>query len=195
VPIGYSGAQALRSGAHLIVTTRFPRDCAIATRRSRLRAWKDRVEVFGSTSHTPSVEAFCRRCWRRATASISSSQRVPDRRRPPDFYAHMMERENGRVLRGEAGTRYGGGAAGLVKTCGPQAPPMRRGCRRWRWCGRQPGQVDSFPGSARSGFTAVDLRGAQLVALLLHEVSSVELLEVHLVNAVAPFIITPASSR
>jgi hypothetical protein len=35
----------------------------------------------------------------------------------------------------------------------------------------------------------IDLRGRNSWRLLLHEVSSVELLEVQLVNAVAPFII------
>jgi NAD(P)-dependent dehydrogenase (short-subunit alcohol dehydrogenase family) len=51
------------------------------------------------------------------------------------------------------------------------------------------GQVDLFPrGSLDQDLQQVDLRGRNSWRLLLHEVSSVELLEVHLVNAVAPFI-------
>jgi len=51
------------------------------------------------------------------------------------------------------------------------------------------GQVDLFPrGQLDQDLQQIDLRGRNSWRLLLHEVSSVELLEVHLVNAVAPFI-------
>jgi NAD(P)-dependent dehydrogenase (short-subunit alcohol dehydrogenase family) len=54
----------------------------------------------------------------------------------------------------------------------------------------RPGQVDLFPaGQLDQDLQQIDLRGRNSWRLLLHEVSSVELLEVHLVNAVAPFII------
>src|SRR4030095_14203322 len=53
----------------------------------------------------------------------------------------------------------------------------------------RPGQVDLFPaGQLDPDLQQIDLRGRNSWRLLLHEVSSVELLEVHLVNAVAPFI-------
>ena len=53
-----------------------------------------------------------------------------------------------------------------------------------------PGQVDLFPrGQLDQDLQQIDLRGRNSWRLLLHEVSSVELLEVHLVNAIAPFII------
>jgi len=51
-------------------------------------------------------------------------------------------------------------------------------------------QRDLFPrGQIDQDLQQIDLRGRNSWRLLLHEVSSVELLEVHLVNAVAPFII------
>jgi NAD(P)-dependent dehydrogenase (short-subunit alcohol dehydrogenase family) len=51
------------------------------------------------------------------------------------------------------------------------------------------GQVELFPaGQLDQDLQQIDLRGRNSWRLLLHEVSSVELLEVHLVNAVAPFI-------
>jgi NAD(P)-dependent dehydrogenase (short-subunit alcohol dehydrogenase family) len=53
----------------------------------------------------------------------------------------------------------------------------------------EPGRVDLFPrGPLDQDLQQIDLRGRNSWRLLLHEVSSVELLEVHLVNAVAPFI-------
>ncbi|MEP6574542.1 MAG: oxidoreductase, partial [Gemmatimonadota bacterium] len=62
VKIGYqAGIKLLRSGAHLIVTTRFPRDSASRyAREPDFAEWGHRLEIFGlDLRHTPSVEAFC----------------------------------------------------------------------------------------------------------------------------------------
>src|SRR6188508_543918 len=62
VKIGYqAGIKLLRAGAHLIVTTRFPRDSAARyAKEPDFEQWKDRLEIFGlDLRHTPSVEAFC----------------------------------------------------------------------------------------------------------------------------------------
>src|SRR5881394_2266094 len=62
VKIGYqAGIKLLRAGAHLIVTTRFPRDSAARyAREPDFAAWGHRLEIFGlDLRHTPSVEAFC----------------------------------------------------------------------------------------------------------------------------------------
>jgi len=198
VKIGYqAGLKLLRSGAHLIVTTRFPRDCAIRySQEPDFEAWKDRVEVFGlDLRHTPSVEAFCRQMLAtRDRLDFIVNNACQTVRRPPDFYAHMMERENAALLEaGKAGTAgtAGGAARGLVKTCGPQAPANAARMSQVALLPEdRPGQVDLFPaGRLDQDLQQVDLRGRNSWRLLLHEVSSVELLEVHLVNAVAPFII------
>ncbi|HYS25130.1 MAG TPA: SDR family oxidoreductase, partial [Vicinamibacterales bacterium] len=117
-------------------------------------------------------------------------------RRPPDFYTHMMERENAALLEaGKAGTAGGANGAarglGLVKTFGPQAPANAARMSQVALLPEdRPGQVDLFPaGRLDQDLQQIDLRGRNSWRLLLHEVSSVELLEVHLVNAVAPFII------
>src|SRR5215212_9968386 len=63
VKIGYqAGIKLLRAGAHLIVTTRFPRDSAARyAAEADFAEWGDRLEIFGlDLRHTPSVEAFCR---------------------------------------------------------------------------------------------------------------------------------------
>jgi NAD(P)-dependent dehydrogenase (short-subunit alcohol dehydrogenase family) len=52
-----------------------------------------------------------------------------------------------------------------------------------------PGRIDLFPrGKVDQDLQQIDLRDRNSWRLLLHEVSTVELLEVQLVNAVAPFI-------
>jgi hypothetical protein len=57
-------------------------------------------------------------------------------------------------------------------------------------------QATSFPrGRLDQDLQQVDLRDRNSWRLLLDEVPSVELLEVQLVNAVAPFVSTRASSR
>src|SRR5205085_3312120 len=97
VKIGYqAGLKLLRCGAHLIVTTRFPRDSARRyADEPDFGDWKDRLEIYGlDLRHTPSVEAFCREIL--ATHSRldfivnNACQTV---RRPPAFYAHMMAGE------------------------------------------------------------------------------------------------------
>src|SRR5687767_14296754 len=98
VKIGYqAGLKLLRSGAHLIVTTRFPRDSASRyAREPDFGEWGDRLEVFGlDLRHTPSVEAFCRHLLStRDRLDFIINNACQTVRRPPDFYQHMMERES-----------------------------------------------------------------------------------------------------
>ena len=99
VKIGYqAGIKLLRCGAQLIVTTRFPRDSALRyAAEPDFKDWGHRLEIFGlDLRHTPSVEAFCRHVqakYPRLDFIINNACQTV--RRPPDFYAHMMERENG----------------------------------------------------------------------------------------------------
>ncbi len=101
VKIGYqAGIKLLRAGAHLIVTTRFPRDSAMRyAAEPDFKEWGQRLEIFGlDLRHTPSVEAFCKHVmtkYQRLDFIINNACQTV--RRPPDFYAHMMERENGSV--------------------------------------------------------------------------------------------------
>jgi hypothetical protein len=101
VKIGYqAGVKLLRCGAHLIVTTRFPRDCAARyAQEPDFADWKDRLEVFGlDLRHTPSVEAFCHEMLAtRSRLDFIVNNACQTVRRPPAFYAHMMELEAGRA--------------------------------------------------------------------------------------------------
>src|SRR5688572_28955759 len=97
VKIGYqAGLKLLRSGAHLIVTTRFPRDSASRyAREPDFGEWGHRLEIFGlDLRHTPSVEAFCRQMLKsRDRLDFILNNACQTVRRPPAFYAHMMEGE------------------------------------------------------------------------------------------------------
>ena len=97
VKIGYqAGLKLLRCGAHVIVTTRFPRDSAQRyAREPDFADWADRLEIFGlDLRHTPSVEAFCRELLAtRTRLDFIVNNACQTVRRPPEFYRHMMEGE------------------------------------------------------------------------------------------------------
>ena len=193
VKIGYqAGLKLLRCGAHLIVTTRFPRDCAARySHEPDFAEWKDRLDIFGlDLRHTPSVEAFCHEMLTtRSRLDVIINNACQTVRRPPDFYAHMMALEAEKA--GEVG-RAGkaGGARALVRSFGAPAPRTAAEMSQVALLpDDKPGQVDLFPhGQLDQDLQQIDLRGRNSWRLLLHEISSVELLEVHLVNAVAPFV-------
>ena len=191
VKIGYqAGLKLLRCGAHLIVTTRFPRDCAARySQEPDFDEWRDRLEIFGlDLRHTPSVEAFCHELLTtRSRLDFIINNACQTVRRPPDFYAHMMALEAGRArVAGEAGPAE----RALVKSVGPHALMTSAQMSQIALLPEdRNGQVELFPaGQLDQDLQQIDLRGRNSWRLLLHEVSSVELLEVHLVNAVAPFI-------
>ena len=95
--IGYqAGIKLLRAGAHLIVTTRFPRDSAARyAQEPDFAEWGHRLEIFGlDLRHTPSVEAFCLHLLEtRDRLDFIVNNACQTVRRPPDFYRHMMEGE------------------------------------------------------------------------------------------------------
>jgi NAD(P)-dependent dehydrogenase (short-subunit alcohol dehydrogenase family) len=194
VKIGYqAGIKLLRAGAHLIVTTRFPRDSAARyAREPDFEVWGDRLEIFGlDLRHTPSVEAFC-------THLLSTRDRLDfivnnacqTVRRPAEFYRHMLEGE-----RAAAGAmpahvrRLLGEYEGLRRT-----EMLPAGSAELSQVALLPEDVsapsDLFPeGRLDQDLQQVDLRDRNSWRLLLDEVSSVELLETQLVNAVAPFVL------
>ncbi len=218
VKIGYqAGIKLLRAGVHLIVSTRFPRDSAVRyAAEPDFKDWAHRLEIFGlDLRHTPSVEAFCRHLL--ATHSQldfiinNACQTV---RRPPDFYAHMMERENGplhdlpeearRLLGAYEGLRGyhllpEGRADLLVGPDAQQRVPTEAiaGLTHAAALSQVPllpdelaAQQGLFPeGRLDQDLQQVDLRERNSWRLMMAEVPSVELLEVQLVNAIAPFIL------
>nr|WP_246197254.1 SDR family oxidoreductase [Pseudoxanthomonas sacheonensis] len=218
VKIGYqAGLKLLRAGAHLIVTTRFPRDSAARyAQEPDFEQWSHRLEVFGlDLRHTPSVEAFCRELsakYPRLDFIINNACQTV--RRPPEFYAHMMEAETAALRDTPEHVRkllgsYGGlrshdllPEASALQVAIKQAAVGRSfsevaGLTHAAELSQVPllaeellGQKHLFPeGRLDQDLQQVDLRGRNSWRLQMAEVPSVELLEVQLVNAIAPFLI------
>jgi NAD(P)-dependent dehydrogenase (short-subunit alcohol dehydrogenase family) len=188
VKIGYqAGLKLLRAGAHLIVTTRFPRDSAQRyAQEADFAAWRDRLEIFGlDLRHTPSVEAFCRQLLtthERLDFIVNNACQTV--RRPPDFYRHMMAGET-MALSAPAEA-----VLGVPVREVPGAPRSAELSQVPLLAEELLAQQHLFPaGRLDQDLQQVDLRERNSWRLLLAEVPSVELLEVQLVNAIAPFII------
>src|SRR5688572_18371289 len=217
VKIGYQAVlKLLRSGAHVIVTTRFRRDSAQRyAAEGHFAEWGHRLEIFGlDLRHTPSVEAFCRHllatCTRLDFIVNNACQTV---RRPPDFYRHMMDGETAALpsmpeharrlvgdyegLRGYAMLPEGSDRSDRSSRSSRSSRSETAGLTHAAQLSQVPllpeellAQKDLFPeGRLDQDLQQVDLRGRNSWRLLLADVPSVELLEVHLVNAIAPFII------
>ncbi|HEY8833264.1 MAG TPA: SDR family oxidoreductase [Gemmatimonadaceae bacterium] len=190
VKIGYqAGIKLLRAGARLIVTTRFPRDSAVRyAREPDFGEWSDRLEIYGlDLRHTPSVEAFCKEVLateQRLDFIINNACQTV--RRPDDFYEHMRETETAALSSMPAHVRcligkYEGLNAGGSTQRKSEVALLSRGLQE---------ESEFFPrGLLDQDLQQIDLRGRNSWRLLMDEVPSVELLEVHLVNAIAPFII------
>ena len=204
VKIGYqAGLKLLRAGAHLIVTTRFPRDSAKRyAQEADFSEWGDRLEIFGlDMRHTPSVEALCQKLLAtRSRLDFIINNACQTVRRPPEFYTHMMDGERLALNDAPASARkllgtYEG-ERGVVASARPEIPELL-GLTHAAELSQVPllaeeliGQKHLFPdGRLDQDLQQIDLRGRNSWRLLMAEVSSVELLEVHLINAVAPFIL------
>src|SRR5688572_18071532 len=140
-------------------------------------------------------------------------------RRPPEFYRHMMEGETAALHQMPEHVRrlvgWYEGLRGYQMLPGARGAGTAGGERGDRGAGKASGaggmaglthaaqlsqipllpeellaQKDLFPeGRLDQDLQQVDLRGRNSWRLLLSEVPSVELLEVHLVNAIAPFVL------
>ena len=203
VKIGFQiGLKLLRSGARLIVTTRFPRDAAARyAREVDFGDWADRLEILGlDLRHTPSVEAFCHQLVKtRDRLDFIINNACQTVRRPPAFYTHMIASETAalremsepvrRLLGHTDRSSVGSGSAmatGVTEAGLPDAARLS--------------QVPLLPedlfdprqlfpdGQLDQDLQQVDRRDHNSWRLLLADISAVEFLEVQLVNAVAPFI-------
>jgi len=204
VKIGYQAALLLlRAGCTVLACTRFPRDAAARyAREPDFDAWKDRLSIYGiDLRHTPSVELLCHRLdatLPRLDLQIHNACQTV--RRPPGFYAHLVERESGtwssvspeqqRLLAPYEELRTsaadGRGAAGLKR---PAMLSQARSDGDLLLPGTS--ELELFPrGVLDQDLQQVDLRTHNSWRLALHEVPTLELLEVLLVNATAPFVMT-----
>ena len=211
VKIGYqTGLKLLRCGARLIVTTRFPKDSALRySKEPDFADWADRLEIFGlDLRHTPSVEAFCTELLgTRDRLDFIVNNACQTVRRPPDFYAHMMdgERAAADAMPGELRKLLGHYEGLRGYSMLPEGPSGKALAAAGDAVGlthsaelsqlrllpeEREAQQALFPeGRLDADLQQIDLRERNSWRLLLAEVPTVELLEVQLVNAVAPFVL------
>ena len=216
IKIGYQAAlMMLRAGARVIVTTRFPRDAAARfSREEDFGTWQDRLEVHGlDLRHAPSVEMFARyltQTKNRLDVLINNAAQTV--RRPAGFYSHMLDLEQQpfaslpspmqSVLGGHEamkaalalGPRTSDGAEGIMSFRGDGPGIGIRASAQLSQVGATQADASQdahlFPeGRVDADLQQVDLRTSNSWRLTLGDVPSPEMLEVQLVNAVAPFIL------
>jgi len=196
VKIGYhAGIKLLRAGCRLIVTTRFPHDAAKRYAAEEDAAqWADRLVIHGlDLRNSPAVEAFCQHLLQteeRLDFIISNACQTV--RRPPGFYAHLMDAERQPALLTPEAQALIGHVG--VEPSTDLAPLQGAASAELSQVPLLPEDHDAsltlFPaGQLDADLQQVDLRAVNSWRLLAHEVPTIELLEVQLVNAVAPFIL------
>jgi len=213
VKIGYQASlKLLRAGAHVIVTTRFPIDAADRySGEPDFSSFRERLQIHGlDLRHTPSVELFTRflaeRLPRLDYILNNACQTV---RRPAGFFEHLLAREaevvstlptnlrsvlagHDELLRVLEGSRAQTPGA-LLAASGTQGEGLLHSAalsqRRYLDEDYHGGEA-LFPANRfDEDRQQVDLREMNSWRLRMHEVETPELLEVQLVNAVAPYIL------
>ncbi len=203
VKIGYQAAiLLLRSGCRVVATTRFPRDAARRyAAEEDFAEWGHRLHVHGiDLRHTPSVESLCKHLLstlERLDFIINNACQTV--RRPPGFYDHLMNAElavDGTLSSRERsllGTNTAGTSLPLVQDSGAGAvgDVVSAELSQFEFLpeDRERGEHLFPKGELDADEQQVDLRTVNSWRLKMAEVSAVELLEVHLINAVAPFIL------
>jgi NAD(P)-dependent dehydrogenase (short-subunit alcohol dehydrogenase family) len=181
VKIGYQAAiLLLRAGARVIVTTRFPRDAALRYAREKdYESWAERLQIYGlDLRHTPSVEAFAHELLtREPRLDFMLHNACQTVRRPAGFYQHLMEGEL-RPL------------AELPEAAQRLLPAPAPSSTKLGVAAEGSSSSELFPaGKLDADLQQLDLRDENSWRLPLDRVGTVELLEVHLVNAIAPFVL------
>ncbi len=216
--IGYQASlMMLRSGARVIATTRFPVDSAMRyAREADFAQWGDRLHVYGlDLRHTPSVEIFCKfveKKYDRLDLLINNAAQTV--RRPAGFYAHMMANE---MLHFEELSKDVQGLLRPFDDCKKELGLKQYASRPQgaeltvSWNGKEPGvglsssaELSQIPyvydqnlsvqqvfpeGQLDADLQQVDLRDVNSWRLRLGEIETSEMIELQLVNAIAPFIL------
>jgi NAD(P)-dependent dehydrogenase (short-subunit alcohol dehydrogenase family) len=195
VKIGFQAAlKLLRAGAHVIVTTRFPVDAAERyALESDYPQFKERLQIHGlDLRHSPSVELFAQLLLKRLPRLDhllnNACQTV---RRPAAFFSHLLQKESTPILQLPDGLRgpLSEHAAAPAAGGGGMIHSAQLSQRRYLDQDYLHGEA-LFPAHQYDeDQQQVDLREINSWRLRLHEVATPELLEVHLVNAIAPYIL------
>ncbi len=217
--IGYHiTLMMLRAGATVIATTRFPVDSALRfSKESDFNDWGDRLKIHGlDLRHIPSVEIFCNfieQQYDRLDVLINNAAQTV--RRPSGFYKHLMpnEEKTQSELPPHAQTLLADHHA-CLQELNLLSAKFTEGEQKnlpVSWHGKQLGiglsasaKLSQIPYSIDNSLTAeevfpegkldadlqqVDLRKTNSWRLKLGEINTTEMLEVQLVNSVAPFVL------
>ncbi len=215
--IGYHiTIMLLRAGATVVATTRFPADSAIRfSKEDDFTQWGHRLKIHGlDLRHIPSVEIFCNfieQKYDRLDILINNAAQTV--RRPAGFYQHLMDKENLPV------NALPKRAQGLLQdhiNCLQELKSFTAGAGNTQnlpvtWHGPEPGiglrasaKLSQIPYSFDNSLSAkevfpegqldadlqqVDLRKTNSWRLKLGEIETTEMVEVQLVNSVAPFVL------
>ena len=213
VKIGFQASlKLLRAGAHVIVTTRFPIDAVERySKEPDFSDCRERLEIHGlDLRHTPSVELFTQflleRLPRLDYLLNNACQTV---RRPAGFFEHLLARENAPLdalpetwretlaSHSELRRRIEGtqtpAAGALVAARSLHGEGLLHSAalsqRRYLDEDYQGGEALFPAGRYDEDLQQIDLREVNSWRLRMHEVKTPELLEVQLVNAIAPYVL------
>ena len=213
VKIGYQAAlMLLRAGAEVFVTTRFPHDAAKRyARELDFSDWSSRLQIFGlDLRHSPSVEIFANYLVQTCTGlDFLLNNAAQTVRRPRGFFAHLVTDEHinsvpvgarmllekyqdcserirdlGPTMGSQALISYAQGLSGGVIATSAQMSQLAV-LPDDLSCG---GEI--FPDGKYDGdLKTVALRINNSWRMQLSDVPTAELLEIQLINAIAPFIL------
>jgi NAD(P)-dependent dehydrogenase (short-subunit alcohol dehydrogenase family) len=203
----------LKAGAEVIATTRFPIDSALRfSREPDYHEWAHRLHIYGlDLRHTPSVELFAKyieRNFSRLDILINNAAQTV--RRPSGFYAHLMENERRDTSQLHPMIQQ---TLKLYQNCIAELDNFNTENRNLpiSWNAQTPGigirasaelsqipyHIDNalnpeeiFPvGKLDADLQQVDLRKTNSWRLKLGQIPVTEMIEVQLVNAIAPFVL------
>jgi NAD(P)-dependent dehydrogenase (short-subunit alcohol dehydrogenase family) len=216
--IGYHATlMMLRSGATVIATTRFPADSAIRYAKEKdFTEWGHRLHIYGlDLRHIPSVELFAsyiEQKYDRLDILINNAAQTV--RRPSGFYSHLMTNEmlpyhehskevqqlllhHHQCLNEIEGFSHQGPetSKALAVTWNGNTPGI--GIRASAQLSQVPYKFDNsiearevFPeGKLDADLQQVDLRTTNSWRLKLGQIETLEMVEVQLVNSIAPFVL------
>ncbi|MEE9365021.1 MAG: SDR family oxidoreductase [Cellulophaga sp.] len=217
--IGYHiTLMLLRAGATVVATTRFPVDSAIRfSKEDDFNSWKDRLKIHGlDLRHIPSVDIFCNlieQNYRRLDILINNAAQTV--RRPAGFFKHLMQKEEEPIenLPGYVQDLLNDhtNCISELKSLSANSAKELNNTLPVAWHGPEPGigltasaKLSQIPYSFDGSLVAeevfpegkldvdlqqVDLRKTNSWRLTLGEVETTEMIEVQLVNSIAPFVL------
>ena len=196
IKIGYQAALILlRAGAEVHATTRFPVDAAERfAKEPDFDAWSGRLHLHGiDLRHVPTVEKLAEHLEKTLPSlDLLVNNAAQTVRRPPAFYRTLVEREERlqHTLSDGARALLTGTASetGMVRFAAQDVTPAR--LSQLALTEEDVREIEAFPPEMRDlDDQQADLRPMNSWRMTADQVSTVELLEVHLVNSVAPFLL------